>query len=239
MKSWKLHLLATACGLAFVGSASAADLPLKAAPMYVPTSNWSGPYVGVHIGVGTHTGLCQIAGASDYGCVAGDTADDGRTKGTGLLAGVHGGYDWQDRNFVYGIAADWTWTNIKSKGYGGSGSMNYQSKVDWLASFRGRMGLAVDNTMVYVTGGVALGKFVDSTNQGASFAQTRSNTAIGWVAGVGVEHKINRNWSIAAEYLHYDFAAIEEGSYLVGGSTYNHRFDHVIDVGRVALNYRF
>ena len=33
---------------------------------------------------------------------------------TNFLLGVQAGYDWQDRYFVYGVAADWTWTNLKS-----------------------------------------------------------------------------------------------------------------------------
>ena len=75
-----------------------------------------------------------------------------------VLGGVQAGYDWQyGRSFVFGVVGDWTWTNLKTNVSNMSGSISYESKVNWLASFRGRAGLALDDTLVYVTGGLGVG----------------------------------------------------------------------------------
>src|SRR5262249_55119666 len=134
------------------------------------------------------------------------------TSATGAVAGVEIGYDWQDRYFVYGVAADWTWTGLKHTQSRTSGATvwTHQAKVDWLASFRGRMGLAVDSTLVYFTGGLALGELKSNASVsgldatvGAINWGSLSKTQVGWVAGLGVEHKFNQNWAVKAELLYY------------------------------------
>ena len=60
------------------------------------------------------------------------------------------------------------------------------------------------------------------------------------MAGVGVEHKISRNWSVQFEYLRYDFDMNSETYSRPNDTyTYHHNFTHVVDVGRIALNYRW
>ena len=70
------------------------------------------------------------------------------------------------------------------------------------------MGLAVDNTLVYLTGGVALGEVKSYTtgvaNAGCLNYGAMNDTKVGWVAGGGVEHKFNRNWAFKGEALYYD-----------------------------------
>ena len=100
------------------------------------------------------------------------------------------GYDWQDSSFVYGVVADWTWTDLDQKTV--AGSYVFKAKIDWLASFRGRMGLAVDRTLVYITGGLALAQVKSSS--GLTYAGgtgtadgygALNKTKVGWVAGGG------------------------------------------------------
>ena len=68
--------------------------------------------------------------------------------------------------------------------------MSCENKVNWLASFRGRAGLALDNNLLYVTGGVALPISGNNTLSGQMLRNTNfSETRVGWVAGMGVEHK--------------------------------------------------
>jgi len=237
MKHWKQTLLASASGVVLASSAYAADLPLKAAaPAYMPVANWTGPYIGGHIGVGSHHSTCNTVG--DYNCAGNAEVAAVTNQDTNFLLGVQAGWDWQDRYFVYGIAADWTWTNMKGRTVGSSGSKSWESKVNWLASFRGRAGLALDNNLIYVTGGVAVGEFENNVHIASETNAILKQTRVGWVAGAGFEHKFNRNWSFFAEYLHYDFGNWEQSH---SGPTYSytHKFDSVIDVGRVGMNYRF
>jgi len=245
MKNLKTYLLASASVVTLVGTAIAADLPIKTSVPAVPyvADTWTGAYLGGFIGVGSHQATCNIGTYGVYGgCNDNDVSPPGNAtvKGTSFLGGFDGGYDWQlDRNFVMGVAADWTWTNgLKGTAYGGSGSVSYSSKVNWLASFRGRMGLAVDNTMVYATGGVALGSFNDTVMIGTSSQYSTSNIPVGWVAGFGVEHKFNQHWSINAEYRYYDFPTYSV-SHTQDAEQYTHQFAHTLNVLQAGFRYRF
>jgi outer membrane immunogenic protein len=248
----KNFLLTTTALVALTGGAAfAADLPSKAvAPMppAIPYATWTGPYIAGIVGVGrmnetannvTPAGSLGPCGNYNSACAA---------SATGFVGGVEVGYDWQDRYFVYGVAADWTWTGLKKTQTQASGVsiMTHQAKIDWLASFRGRMGLAVDNTLIYVTGGLALGHLKSNASfsgaDGLNNYGALNTTKVGWVAGGGVEHKLNRNWSIKGEALYYDLGqqtATGPSSPGNGNGSYSTTFHHEVIVGRMGLAYRW
>jgi len=251
-------LLATAAVVALSSAAYAADMgpPLKAPPPApIPYTNWQGFYVGGAIGAARLNATAFETFHSNTppnGCASEDTQTiSGCSTGTtGFTAGVQAGYDWQSRYFVYGVVADWTWTGLKHTIRDNPNSSNscvpfMTAKVDWLATFRGRMGLAVDDTLVYVTGGLALGHvkssvgntFPDSANLGVAGL---SKVQAGWVAGAGVEHKLTQNWSVFGEFLYYDLGRTSAtGTSADGSNSYTTEFTHEIFQGKVGLNYRF
>jgi outer membrane immunogenic protein len=257
MKKVRTHLLATAAVLGFGGTGYAADMgiPMKApAPPPLPVTTWAGWYIGGHLGAARLNGTATNVGdngAGIHGPCSYYSVSACSTGTTGLAAGVQVGYDWQDRYFVYGVAADWTWTGLKHSQQASSGAtyFRYQAKVDWLASFRGRMGLALDNNLVYFTGGLALGQLKSSNvfnsgpgDPGENNYGSLSKTQVGWVAGLGVAHKFSQQWSFFGEVLYYDLGhATANGSHTSGSSVRNYQteFSHEVIVGRVGLNYHF
>jgi len=252
MKKVRTHLLATAAVVVLGGSAFAADMgpPLKAPPPApIPYTGWQGFYLGGAIGAArlntTATTSESFEGANEAIFPCGFIFDSSAcsTGTTGFTAGVQAGYDWQSRYFVYGVVADWTWTNLKhSINRGGfSSQATFQAKVDWLATFRGRMGLAVDDTLVYITGGLALAELKSSagfTGPEGGFNTGLSKVQAGWVAGLGVEHKLNQNWSVFSELLYYDLGRASATS-SVGSTSYTTEFTHEIFQGKLGVNYRF
>ena len=90
-------------------------------------------------------------------------------KASSFVGGVHGGYNWQFANsWVAGIEADWSWTGANvsattpwiffaSNNLVGPGfQTTLNSKLNWLATARGRIGyLVTPQALVYVTGGAA------------------------------------------------------------------------------------
>lgn len=120
-----------------------------------------------------------------------------------LIGGGHLGYNWQGpSNFVVGLEGD----------------IEFLEDVDYLATIRGRLGYSFGPTLAYVTGGAAFIDFGDFDDEG-------------WVAGLGVEHKIRDNVSFGVEGLYYGFeddfgddanfwAARARLTYHFGGSRY-------------------
>jgi outer membrane immunogenic protein len=107
--------------------------------------------------------------------------DDGNGSGddTVFIGGVHLGYNWQRNSpLVLGVEGD----------------VNFADDVDYLATIRGRLGYAAGNTLLYATGGVAFLQFNDD-----------DDSLTGWVAGVGLEHKLRQNVSLGVEALYYNF----------------------------------
>lgn len=126
-------LSAALTAIAFAPAANAADMPTrplyKYQPEIAPVFNWSGFYVGGHVGYGF-----------------GDDID-------GFLGGVQAGYNWQfSRNIVFGIEADIAGTDIN----GSTGGIN--SHIDYLGTARARIGYVWDRTMIYGTGGFAFSR---------------------------------------------------------------------------------
>lgn len=106
-----------------------------------------------------------------------------------------------------------------------------------LGSLRGRLGWAMADTLLYATGGLAIGHFDAGwfRSGGAARAQF-DKTATGWVVGGGIEKIFSRNWSARAEFLHYDLGRDSFGSTI--GGTYTTAFRHNISVVRLGLNFR-
>jgi outer membrane immunogenic protein len=255
MRSLRAQLLATAAVTTLSGSAFAADMgpPVKAPlPAPIPYAQFQGWYIGGAIGAARlnvtanqtfgSTGNCGSEGAAG-------TTSSCATSATGFTAGVQVGYDWQTRYFVYGAVADWTWTGLKhttTNHAGGAGTSSIPfitAKVDWLATFRGRMGLAVDDTLIYMTGGLALADIKSSVGRvgcSSSFdlcSNALSTVQAGWVAGVGAEHKFTQNWSVFTEFLYYDLGHASASS--SNGSGFSTDFFHEIFQGKIGVNYRF
>jgi outer membrane immunogenic protein len=226
MQKYKGFLLATASGVVFAPGVQAADLPLKAAPAYVPAVSWQGWYAGIHLGAAAQSGENRVGGA-------GYTHDS-----TSFIGGGQIGYNWQRGNFVYGLEADISGLSGKNLSPGsdvGSAYITYGNHISWLATFRGRWGLAVTDTMVYATAGLAVGG-VKNTHiwGGTSPNYSTSKTRVGWVVGGGVEHMWSRNWTIGLEALFVDL-----GRYNGSKDGITNRFSNQAVIGRFKANYRF
>jgi outer membrane immunogenic protein len=244
----RIIALTVALGAALLASAAmAADMAphyTKAPPPSpVPLPTWTGFYVGINGGG---------AGTSNDPMSYNDLANTGNTfnsydpttvnaSASGGIAGFHAGYNWQFApTWVLGVEGDWDWTRLIASG---TNQLNralvgtlltdnafLETKINSLASLRGRLGYVWNNQwLFYATGGVGfadtnLHAAVNCTNVGLSFCgggaqaiNTQfSNTRIGAVFGAGVEFKPASHWIFGAEYLHYDFHDVTaSGSWFV------------------------
>jgi outer membrane immunogenic protein len=134
--------------------ASAADLRVKAPPRapVVAAPTWTGCYIGANVG----GGFARTSIDDPDGFFAAESHFGG---GFAVLGGQLGcNYQW--RAVVVGIEGDYDWANFKKddllRAFDAPSPVNVEIKA--IASVRGRLGLAFDNALIYVTAGPAWGK---------------------------------------------------------------------------------
>ncbi|MHB0953092.1 MAG: outer membrane protein [Allorhizobium sp.] len=203
--------------------AAAADL---SPPMVTtPAIDWTGFYLGGHIGAGRSI----IDWTYDIG---GTTADH---EGDGILGGAQVGYNWQADSWVFGAEADISATGISGDTACPNPAFTCSSDTKWLSTVRGRIGYTFDNLLLYGTGGLGIGRFEMSTDNGAGVSGSTTRTDTGWVAGAGIEYAFSPQWSVKAEYMYYDFGS---RAYTVDSGLGIH-VDQRFHTGKIGVNYRF
>jgi outer membrane immunogenic protein len=218
----KKFLLGTVALLAMGASASAADLaarPYTKAPAYVaaPIYNWTGFYIGGHVG-GAFAGNNAITGTDN---------SDGR-----FLGGIQGGYDYQFApNWVFGIEANYSWTGSSSTN-GTVNGLAYSNNLKGLGSVTGRLGYTWGPALLYVKGGYAYADLNQSVT--GAVLDVKKN---GYTVGAGLEYLFTQNWSGKIEYQYYDLGntTVLAGLPGLNGTSYKND-EHTIKAG---LNYRF
>jgi outer membrane immunogenic protein len=269
----------------FATNAKAADLPVKAPPMVTPVWNWTGFYLGLNAGYSwgrADTSITPFLSPFPITAFAPFHQDV-----DGAIGGGQIGYNRQlDAKWLIGVEADLqasgerssvalTSTSARFGAFANglpnpaagpdfnaiaalSTSLSYD--LQWFATFRGRVGLlATPQTLLYATGGLAVGEFrysaaattLTSTVFGPGLAGTTptgvvltlpvgaaassTDTRAGWTLGAGVEHKFSQNWSGKLEYLYMDFGS---KTYFAGtASQADVSFhDHIL---RAGINYQF
>jgi len=238
-------LLAGSVALAVLvgASAKAADTSVVKAPVSneppFTAYNWTGVYIGIQGGGGwsrvVQTDARPFSSDPYYA--------------TGGMIGGTVGVNVQSGQIVFGVEADGASSWIKESTIGtspffgncGGAPPRCFSNLEALATVRARAGIAMDNVLPYVTGGLAVGSLHaeegDVAANGAFGAGT--STVVGWTAGVGIEAMFTRNWSAKAEYLYVDFGNRAIFNDNVGGVTFPETLRFTTSILRVGLNYRF
>ena len=235
--------------------------------------DWSGAYVGASVGgAWADTGVStELTNFWDF---PSDQVDrdallpllNGRLNGENVFGGVALGYNLQQSDLVYGVEADVSFLNVDDSrtAFNVPGipapqpyRIDTAAQVDWLTTFRGRIGWAFDRSLIYVTGGLAVGRHEFSQHisqlvlpagfgtfdQQAAFQKT----SWGWALGGGFEQALSERWSLKLQYLHVDLGSHRVQSFgkcaslpgvceVYSGS---HKVDVKLDTVSASINYRF
>jgi len=173
----------------------------------------------------------------------------GSSKPTGAIAGGQMGFNWQWGRVVVGAEADGQWSGQQATTpvfCTPQCTATSTVKIKALATGRGRVGLAFDWLLPYVTAGAALVNVDDNltlTVGGVTGAfKALSSTSLGWTAGAGVDVALSSNWSARFEYLHIEangFKPTIQIPGVLGAGTASESANYRDDILRFALNYRF
>ena len=199
------------------------------------SADWTGPYVGGHGGYGWvaddadetlvfdtnqdgsfNDTVNTAAGANAFspGFCAGSAITNAPSGGCekdegSVTFGAQAGYDVQmGDSFVVGLVADYTHGSLRDyvTGYSTTpASYTVQRELKHQAGLRARAGFALNNTLIYGTGGLAYGRIQNSfatTNGANSFTGNGNEDAWGYSLGGGLEQRINPSLSIGVQYLY-------------------------------------
>src|SRR5260370_14683034 len=196
--------LAVVLVAAMVAAACGADLSI--APIYKAppaAASWAGSYAG-------------IAGGGAWGSalLRNDTtgADQApRLNLSGGIIGLTSGFNLQNGNWLLGFESDISAANKKASAFEfpPDAAFSNEVKEQWLSTFRGRVGYARDNWLLYATAGGALANVANSIVAPAGTISDQQ-WHWGWTAGGGVEVKLSQDWSAKVEYL---YVGLQDKSY--------------------------
>ena len=215
-------------------TALAADLPRASRPVppaAPPVFTWTGAHAGLFAGYGAFGRNTQFVCTGPGGQPGGRLCPvlPARTAtADSFIAGGEIGYDWQlETGLVAGAAADHQITRLwgydrwegrfpaQGGGFYPASVAHSGQRLDNLTTIRGRLGFAVDRTLVYATGGLALGQI--RTDNNLTFDRTFRPTELfdgrsgdlrlGYAVGAGIEQALTPHLSVKAEGLYYDFGS--------------------------------
>ena len=228
----------------------ATTVPASAADVSVPTGvEWSGFYAGVNAGAAMSSGdLTSATEYTDTGYFDGssvtsiDKAGKADYDETSFTGGGQIGYNFQHDNLVIGVEGDLNYLGLNTSDSASavypccapdSFTVKQDLSVDWLATARGKLGVAVNQVLLYGTGGLAFGNvdhhghFSDTFEPYSFDSGSCSGVRTGWTAGAGIEWMMVENASLKLEYLYYDLGSVSAGSTVPG---YDNKFHNEADV---------
>jgi outer membrane immunogenic protein len=248
-------LLGSVVATFVAGPALAADLLPEKAPIPAPPPppTWTGFYIGLNAGA--------VSADSNWKNLDGLEAwfpSSSLTNTTaGFIGGGQVGYNWQTGHAVFGLEADMQYTSLNQTtnlqlvpvGFGLVPLAVLNDQIKWLATVRGRSGLAVDNVLVYLTGGLAVGQvnhtYTTPTIIDPDDAFAINKTKVGWTVGAGLEYMLWQNWTVRTEVLYADLGKSSTTFNDVDGSCFfapaGCRFEvrDTMWIGRLGVNYKF
>ncbi len=238
-------LVSAALGLVALASAArAADLGV-AAPTYSPSSavtyNWNGFYLGLEGGGNWGNSQHFFDDPSNPALIG-----LAQTAGIDLSGGLFGGtvgYNYQLGPLLLGLEDDMSWTNQR----GSAGLIapfnqkeTFTTDESWIATLRGRAGIAWNRWLFFGTGGAALAGEGINLCDPIHGCGSQSSVVAGWTAGGGAEFAFSRHWSFKLEYLHADFGSHYYSITPNNGGHFASRQVSLDDnIVRVGLNYKF
>jgi len=240
----KKFLLGSTAGLIALGMsvpAMAADLaarPYTKAPpaMVAAIYDWSGFYIGANGGYGNSRNSWSIPGFGS----------EGAFDANGAVAGGQIGYRWQNGAMVFGLEAQYDWSDMSgsqvSLGFVTTpGDAVEHAHVRSFGLFTGQLGYAWNNTLLYVKGGAAVtdNHFEHRFTGTSTVIDSASDTRWGGAIGAGLEFGLAPNWSLGVEYDHLFMQNRSLTFTAFGAPSTLDNTSQNLDLVTARVNYRF
>ena len=234
----------------------AADMGIPARSYYPPLPpaiyDWTGIYVGGHIGGGILVDSVSQNGVSTGGF---NLAGTGDLRPAGVIGGAQVGANYEFAPWVVGLEGSWTDSAINGNTLIGCTSPcaigttvitqiaqeRFTSQAQWFAAVTGRFGYAANDWLFYGKAGgawMSVRYTEDLLTTGGpvtALTQVLTDNRTGFTVGAGIEIGLVENISAKIEYDFYDFGSKNYNFNAITPVSVNSNL-HTIIVG---LNYKF
>jgi opacity protein-like surface antigen len=227
---------------------TASAMPVKAIPVAVAPMNWTGFYIGGHLGGGKSddrwsdpfpSGPSIFGGTNVAGF--GDT-----TRATGPLGGGQIGANWQIAQWVLGVQGDLSGADMRGENtcFSGLGGTNCQHIINSIGTVAGRIGFAWDRSLLFAKAGGAWTNttynLLATSNMANLGSGSTGMTSTGWVIGGGLEYALTDHWTTQFEYEHIGMGSNTVAFPTVAVvNTQNISVKQSIDIVKLGVNYKF
>lgn len=184
-------VLATAVTTAAMASGPVVPYDPPVVPVVPVAYNWTGGYAG--FGVGYANGN----NASPTGILA---------DPSGAMFSVIAGYNWHNGgNMVWGVEGAISGGSIDASTPCSNPTWTCSSSIDYIATIRGRVGIAQDRSMFFMTLGPALASVENVTTNAANVSFPDTNRVAGLTIGIGFETALRSQWNLRGDLEYYRF----------------------------------
>jgi outer membrane immunogenic protein len=194
-----------------------------AGPAAGPVADWSGPKLTANMGFARHDARWSDLQYDWYG---GSLTNSYQ----GTTYGVAVGWDFQSGRGVLGAELSWDGSTM-------SNTVRYSDDVEktdqlqqlWMV--RGRAGVTFDKALLFVTGGLAQGKFrhewIEDNDVPDSWPFF-GNAKFGWTAGLGLAYQVGERIAIQGELVRTHIL----------GKEHTNPIDYTMDVDETVESFR-
>ncbi len=248
--------------MAVVAAVAVLSQPVSAAEMS-SEHDWSGVYLGGHLGGGVGIGGGKMATSGFYAASGyWNTGNDGvaRTVGARDLTsgvvdvGIKTGYNYQMGNFVPGIefglglfktqaSQDRRGMYVNAANLGKGFDLHTTIATDWMLSVVPKLGYAIDRFLFQGGVGLALTRirvshtFNDdyNTHESGSGAELKPGLMLSGAAS----YALSEAWAVKGEYAFTDFGRVHSKGSIGANPVIDQSFDLQAHTLRLGVDYRF
>lgn len=219
--SIRTRLIPSAIAFVLAPLAAFAQSP---APRASTAPTWTGVYLGVsvnHNWTNAATAFDPLPSAAAFAHLMPTTL---HPDPSGPNYQVAGGWARQAHTFVGGVDGSFSWFNpdgsadvapiIQNDGtpFPGGGALHAGMTTDWIATARGRAGLAFHSLLVFGAGGLAIGSVdyyaeADFQPSGPTYRSDGYTTRVGWTVGGGAEIRVGTHVGVIGEFKYLDLGS--------------------------------
>lgn len=202
-------------------------------------SSWGGFYLGAAAGFGRHEPNWSD---TDFDWYGGTLTNPYFT----ILPGMTLGFNIQFGSLVIGFEADGSMGFKKNevlyelRHSGPDHDVTKTDKLKMMFTARGRMGVVIDQTMIYMTAGagmpIASHSWIEYQDENDSWEEL-NNAVLGMVVGLGFEQRIGSAFSAKAEFL--CFKSSPKGHPNAEDPPYYMYIDETVEILRLGFNFKF